>query len=58
MCRFYSDDASSNNGGYRSAAFVIELRGGNAGFLLPAEQVTLYMYSIHVTINILLGERE
>lgn len=36
---FYSDDASSNNGGYRSAAFVIELRGGNAGFLLPAEQI-------------------
>lgn len=37
---FYSDDAASNNGGYRSAAFVIELRDkGEYGFLLPAEQI-------------------
>lgn len=37
---FYSDDASSNNGGYRSAAFVIELRDkGTHGFVLPPNQI-------------------
>jgi hypothetical protein len=40
---FYSDDASSNNGGFRAAAYVIELRdkGGisGKGFALPADQI-------------------
>ena len=39
-CRFYSDDASSDNGGYRAITYVIELRdNGNMGFLLPPQQV-------------------
>lgn len=43
--RFFGDDASSNNGGYRAAAYVIELRSresGNAGFLLPPDQVRIH----------------
>ena len=48
--RFYSNEAARTNGGYRAAAYVIELRGsgmGNGGFLLPAEQVSLALLCMY-----------
>ena len=40
---FYSEDANMNNGIYRSASFLMELRmGGNYRFNLPPSQVSLF----------------
>ena len=39
--RFYSDDASKDNGGFRPAGITIELRDtGQYGFMLPPDQVS------------------
>ena len=40
FCRFYSDNATKTNGGYRAAGYTISLRDtGEYGFLLPPDQV-------------------
>lgn len=55
--RFFGDEASANNGGYRAAAYVIELRSresGTTGFLLPPDQVRvhiLYYLDVHVGLH-------
>ena len=42
LCRFYGENATSWNHGYRAAGFTIELRDtGTYGFLLPPNQVTV-----------------
>ena len=41
LCRFYSEDAATQNKGFRAAGITIELRDtGQYGFLLPPVQVT------------------
>ena len=42
-CRFYGEDATDSNKGYRAASYTIELRDtGSYGFLLPPDQVSYY----------------
>ena len=41
MLRFYGDNATSTNEGYRAASYTMELRDtGEYGFILPPDQVT------------------
>ena len=53
-CRFFSDDASSNNGGYRAASYVVELRDkGYSGFLLPPNKVCGEQHIYHTYLGTL-----
>ena len=50
--RFYGDDASSTNGGYRAVGYVIELRDtGVKGFLLPPDQVRDSMKQVYHSVH-------
>lgn len=41
LYRFYGEDATSTNEGYRAAGYTIELRDtGRYGFVLPPDQVS------------------
>lgn len=41
MYRFYGEEATNTNNGYRAASFTIELRDtGRYGFELPPDQVS------------------